>query len=661
MYSLTQKLTQVAGIGPATADKLAAKDLYTIQDLLLWVPLRYEDRSQQKLIKNLIKNELITICAEVVSVSNRYQGQRSIQRATVRDKSGSLNMIWFNSPYIKDTLQVSHSYFFSGRLNDRNQMAQAKVEKISDNTVHTNRLVPVYSQIPGIKQGNIRRFLKEITDHLQPIEDLLANQFDLLPLGGTFKHLHFPDDQQLTIKSRKRLALEELLGLMQRSQQLKRWWQQDASAHLIKIDEQKLIPHNLPFELTNAQRRSVHEVLFNLKSNTPMNRLLLGDVGSGKTVVAGIAALHTLQAKHHVALVAPTQILAKQHWSTLKQLFPEINIQLLTAKTKFQPHQKPTLYLGTHAVINHLSDIKPALVIYDEQHRFGVKQRSQISDLALHPHILTMSATPIPRSLMLAIFSHLELSVIDELPAGRQPVKTWLVPEKKRSAAYDWIKQQLAESATNSVKQRGQVLVVCPFINPSEAEALENVTSATASFDHLQAEFSTLRVELLHGQLSQTQKDQIIRDLFDQKINLLVTTPIVEVGVDLPAANIMLIESAQRFGLASLHQLRGRVGRADQQAYCLLFAGTASPDVKKRLQIFAGTNDGMKLAEFDLQNRGAGDLFGIDQHGFDQLQFASWTNVKLISQARQIFDRVKDTDYQSLMTPLYQDQSILAN
>ena len=635
MYSLSGKITNATGIGPSVSDKLALKNIHTIQDLLLWVPLRYEDRSEQKLIMDLVKDELVTIQAEVTAISNQYKGRRSMQRATVRDSSGPLKLIWFNAPFIKDALVKGQSYFFSGKLNNRGMMTQPKVEKISNDTTHTNRLVPIYSSVPEIKAGNLRRYLKEVTQHLDPISDLLATEFDLLPLNETFKHLHFPDDQELTIKARERLAIEELLGLMQHSAEIRQQWKDNASAHLVTVDKENSIP-DLPFTLTSAQQRSTRELLVDIQSTTPMNRLLLGDVGSGKTVVAGIATLHTLNNNHHVAFIAPTQILAEQHLETLSKLFPQINIQLLTAKTKFSLAEKPTLYLGTHAVINKLQQIKPALVIYDEQHRFGVEQRSEISKLTFRPHILTMSATPIPRSLMLTIFSHLELSVIDEMPAGRKPIKTWLASEKKRAGSYDWIKKKLRESG-------GQVLVVCPFIEHSEHEAFANVKSATETFAEIKPQFPDQKVELLHGRLTSDQKDKITKRLFDQKIDILVTTPIVEVGIDLPAALIIIIESAERFGLASLHQLRGRVGRAGQQAYCLLFPSSKSPTISQRLDVFTKTNDGIKLAEFDLQNRGAGDLFGTNQHGFDQLQFSNWTNIELITKAKQIFDELKSS------------------
>lgn len=644
MLQLNDPLSEVPGIGAKTSQKLASKELETIKDLLLWVPLRYEDRSTQKKIFQLEPDELVTIRAEVVSIANQYKGRRSIQRATIRDNSGQLKAIWFNSPYLTNTLKKGEEYFFSGKLNQRQQFTQPKVEAIKKETLHTNRLVPIYSNIPGIKQGNLRRFLKNILDNLQAPVDPLAEEFQLLPLAQTFKHLHFPDEENLTIQARERLALEELLGLIQHSQQLKAKWQQQNQTPVIKVNEQTLIPETVPFTLTDAQRRSVHEILFDLQETAPMNRLLLGDVGSGKTVVAAIAAWHVLHDQHSVALVAPTQVLAQQHEQTIKEIFPDLKTKLLTAQNKLDENffaaSEPIFYIGTHAVFNHLTEIKPALIIYDEQHRFGVNQRSTSSELEQQPHILTMSATPIPRSLMLTIFSHLDLSLIDEMPPGRKPSKTWVVPEKKRADAYDWIKKQLINQKQQT--ESSQVFVVCPFINPSEHEAFSEVKSAVETHKKLKKVFKDFQVDLLHGQLKKSRQEKVLENLFNEQTDLLVTTPIVEVGVDLPAAQIMIIESAQRFGLASLHQLRGRVGRAGQQGYCLLFTNSQTPEVLKRLKVFTETNDGMKLAEFDLQNRGAGDLFGLEQHGFDQLRFANWTNTQLIRKAQQIYNQLKE-------------------
>ena len=379
-----------------------------------------------------------------------------------------------------------------------------------------------------------------------------------------------------------------------------------------------------------------------------MNRLLIGDVGSGKTVVAGVACYHTINNGYHAALVAPTQILAQQHLQTFKNLFPTIPVQLLTAKSKLTSKAKsenptydqtqPTLYIGTHSVINKLSQIKPALVIYDEQHRFGVSQRAATLDLEIQPHSLTMSATPIPRSLMLTIFSHLKLSVIDQMPEGRTPPQTWIVPEVKRQESYLWLSKQL------QIKKPQTAILVCPFINKSKNQEFAHIPAAKERFDQLTSFFAQnnqkLKLALLHGQMKTKDKETVSQALFDQQINLLVTTPVVEVGLDVPTASIIIIEAGERFGMASLHQLRGRVGRAGQISYCLVFTSKQSGQTNSRLKEFSQIHDGLKLAELDLKRRGAGDLFGLRQHGLDNLRFADWTNLNLISQARKIYDQL---------------------
>jgi ATP-dependent DNA helicase RecG len=534
-------------------------------------------------------------------------------------------------------------------------LAQPTVEKISDNTIHTARLVPLYTRLSeSLKIGSLRRILKGITDGLQPVDDSVAAALpgQYPDLISALKTLHFPDDPYSVAAARERLALEELLGIIEHSHSLKHQWQQQHTAHPVSLtsyDENNFsawLPTSIPFELTRAQQRVTREILADLRQNTPMNRLLVGDVGSGKTVVAGIACSFVLQDRRHAVLAAPTQILAQQHAHTLAALFPEISIQLITAKesARFTVPKKPTLFIGTHAILNKLTELQPALIIYDEQHRFGVKQRSPFLSntdaLKNHktPHVLTLSATPIPRSLMLTLFSHLQLSVIDELPTGRQLPETWLVPNQKRSDSLQWLSKTLHETG-------GQALIVCPFIEPSVSETLGNVAAANELHKKLTAFYKehapALRVGLLHGKLSAAAKQKTISQLFAKEIDVLVSTPVVEVGVDLPAANIILIEAAERFGLASLHQLRGRVGRAGQASYCLLFTNATSPTAVQRLKTFTEEHDGLKLAEQDLEQRGAGDLFGFRQHGFTDLRFASWTNLQLIRDAHQVFQTLR--------------------
>ncbi|HYD34537.1 MAG TPA: ATP-dependent DNA helicase RecG [Vitreimonas sp.] len=677
MYTFETPLTQVTGIGTKLATELSKKNIFTVKDLVLFVPLRYEDKSHLVEIDTAPINELITLQAQVVTTSNYYKGPRSIQSATISDGTGKLKVMWFNNRFILDKLKRGESYFFSGKINTYKTLVQPAVEDVKAETLHTNRLVPLYSSVLNFKQGSIRRILKHILDGLNiadteveaALQNLALTHFP--QLAPTLKQLHFPDSENTIAPARERLALEELLGLMKKSFAIKETWKQDkhAPAITVKLGE-RVIPASVPFELTAAQYRVVGEIMADIAQTTPMNRLLVGDVGSGKTVVAGVAGLHTLQAGYNVGLVAPTRILAEQHAETLTKLFPNLNIELVLAARKISANSKkvaaptattPTFYVGTHALINRFPQLKPGLIIYDEQHRFGVAQRSAADQLLQpHPHILTMSATPIPRSLMLTIFSHLSLSVIDEMPRGRQPIKTWVVPESKRTSSYQWM-------ATEIQQQHSQVLVVCPFIDPSHSQALENVAAVTERFEAIKTFFAhqdkAVRVELLHGRMSKATQSEITERLYQRQIDVLVTTPIVEVGVDLPAASVIVIEAAERFGLASLHQLRGRVGRAGQQGYCLLFSTSKSESAQERLQKFCTTTNGAELAELDLHNRGAGDIFGTQQHGFEQLQFASWTNAELIAQARQVFEYVNQqpTWQPLLLTTESDDQAPLAN
>lgn len=639
MYTLSTPLLAVPGIGPKLGEVLKSAGCETVLDLLLQLPLRYEDRSQFCSISEIPPDTLVTIQAKVLSVSMYYKNRRPIASAKVSDATGGLTLMWFNNSFVKQTLKVGQEYLFSGKLNDRRTMVQAVFEKVSDNTIHTNRLVPLYSSTLKMKQGSLRRILKGITDKLHfqkdELSELLKDQ-KVMNLAEALTELHFPSEEENVVIARERLALEELLSLIQHSNQLKEQWRNTTGAVAIPVTTPQ-IPTSIPFELTGAQERCITDVLADIQQTVPMNRILIGDVGSGKTVVAGAACWHTLQAGKSAALIAPTQILAQQHTETLAKLFPDLPISLITAKEKTIKAHGPQLYVGTHAVINRLTKLNPALVIYDEQHRFGVKQRSEGQALETFPHILTMTATPIPRTLLLTIFSHLSVSVIDQLPKNRLPTKTWVLPETKRTDMNDWIKEQIKANGHGKF----QTLVICPFIDPSSSQALENVASTKERFEEIKQYFGkSAQVGLLHGRQTAKEKNQVIGQLFNQELDVLVTTPIVEVGIDLPQAAAIVIESSERFGLASLHQLRGRVGRAGQQGYCMLFSSSKSALIKKRLQAFSEITNGQKLAELDLKNRGAGDLFGVAQSGFGELRFASWTNFELIHTAQAVLPQL---------------------
>ncbi|MFZ5376713.1 MAG: ATP-dependent DNA helicase RecG [Patescibacteria group bacterium] len=663
MYQFNDPLIKVRGIGASLGQQFANNGLNDVKDLLGYLPIRYEDLSQLKKIAQLETNQAATLTAKVVSSSLQYKGRNSILRAKIADESGQLSCIWFNNPHLKDKLVTGKELHFSGKLNDRGFFAQPRVEECGGQTIHTGRLVPIYSTRLGILQGKLRRILKEIIDNLEESPDSKQEPISQFtgfpPITWSLQQLHFPDSVDNIERSQRRLALDELLSLITKSRKIKNSWDK---LHRSKAILTQDIPNDLPFELTSAQKKAISQIEADLKQTTAMNRLLIGDVGSGKTIVAGIAANDVIKSGGNVVLIAPTQILAEQHQQSLMNIFPDLSIKLLTAQNskKFALESKACFYIGTHALLNKLTSIEPWLVIFDEQHRFGVMQRSveepkpeanasQLSStLALadnknpssfSPHLLTMTATPIPRSLMLTVFSHLKLSTLDELPVGRIPAKTWVVPNKKRDNAWKWLAQEL-------INRKQQGIVVCPFIDPSFKESLENVAAASDIFEQIKSQLSLiqpkLRLALLHSKLPNKSKDKIVTDLFAQKIDLLITTPIVEVGVDLPKASFMVIESAERFGMASLHQLRGRVGRAGQESFCLLFTNSSSKETLARLKLFSEETNGQKLAEYDLKNRGAGDLFGTDQHGFDSLRFASWTDFELIKTARDLHQQIEE-------------------
>ncbi len=681
LYTLRTPLTAIKGVGPATARYLTEQEISTAKDLLLILPNRYVDRSKMSSISDVKAGETVTLMGNVTGARSSYRGRRSFQTATLSDETGKLKLYWFNNPHVVSRILAGQVYAVSGKVNDRGGLTQPIIEAIrpDQETIHTGRLVPVYPMVEGVRPATFRRLLKHVLDHLQPIPDQIvetaksAKLAELpLDLDTAIHQLHFPEEGEIVIKARERFALEEFIGLILHSQHLKEEWRKSGEARVLKLpkDLDKWIDGvPLPYELTNAQKRSTKEILEDLAQPIPMNRLLIGDVGSGKTVVAGLAMKQALAAGWHACLIVPTRILADQHLQTLQKIFPELPIHLVTAQTTKKDDElptTPTVFLGTHSVLNRLEKLKPGLMIYDEQHRFGVAQRSASQELRPRPHVLTLSATPIPRTLMLSIFAHLQMSVIDELPAGRLPVKTWLTSEQKRPGAYEWLFTQVQEN-------QHQALLVCPFIDPSEAEGLEKVPSAALRFEELQkvakewehAGHPPLRIALLHGRQKKPEQKEITDKLYNREIDILVTTPIVEVGVDSPAASIIVIEAAERFGLASLHQLRGRVGRAGQQAYCLLFTTMPNPVVVKRLTLFSQVHNGLELAEQDLQRRGAGDLFGTVQHGFDQLRFGNWSNVELIHQAQQFAKLIQEKnlawDSEEWVPPLKERTVVAAN
>jgi ATP-dependent DNA helicase RecG len=476
------------------------------------------------------------------------------------------------------------------------------------------------------------------------------DQHRLMDWSQAIQAIHFPKNNSQAQKARQRLAFEEMLMVHLKSYWRKKDWQTKKLAHQLKIDGEKILEflESLPFELTKAQKRCLKEILADLKQTRPMNRLLEGDVGSGKTVVAAAAIYAAFLNGVQSALMVPTEILANQHFQTLDQILKPLGVKiaLLTGRSRKKAADFD-LVIGTHALIHKRVEFKKlGLAIIDEQHRFGVAQRGELIKRGTAPHILTMTATPIPRTIALTLYGDLDLSVLDQMPPGRQIVKTWVVPSVKRQAAYRWIRKQVKDTDY-------QAFIICPLIEESQHESLASVKAVNTEFKKLQKEiFPDLKLGLLHGRLKSQEKNQVLDKLKANEIDILVSTPVVEVGIDVPTATIMMIEAAERFGLAQLHQLRGRVGRSEAQSYCLLFPELRGKKIYQRLKAMEKNHLGIKLAEIDLKMRGPGEVYGVSQHGFFNLKVASFTDLTLIEKTKKEAQSLTKADSRLKKHPL---------
>lgn len=538
-------------------------------------------------------------------------------------------------------------------------------EEIQSELMHSGRIVPIYHQTEGINSKWIREKLKPLIDEWSKLlvdymPDVIKKKYQLIPYDQAVREVHFPSEETLLNKAKFRLSFDELFLLQLKALQKKWHWQkveQHQQKPILLHEETKRLLTSLPFELTDAQKKSVDEILNDLKQSYPMSRLLQGDVGSGKTIVAGIAIFNAIKAGYQVALMAPTEILARQHYKTLYELLKPYSFNIKFMSGSISQTQKKEalnqissgtvdLMIGTHSLIQEGVEFKNlGLAVIDEQHRFGVKQR-EILRANGRPHLLNLSATPIPRTLAMTIYGDQDLSIIDQMPKGRLPIITRVVPESKRKDAYLWIENQILKGR--------QAFVICPLID--ESDTLE-ITSAIQEYEKLSQEtFPNLKVGLLHGKMKADQKEQIMKEFSQNKINILVSTSVIEVGIDVPNASIMLIEGADRFGLSQLHQFRGRVGRGEHQSYCFLFPKNKSEESRIRLSAMQNFTSGFKLAEIDLQLRGPGEIFGVKQSGIPDLKMASLTDSETIALAREAASQLIDKDPKLLQYPLLQEK-----
>lgn len=618
-------VSKLWAVGGAYARRLEKLGIFTVRDLLYYVPSRYEDFSTVSKISSVQEGEIVTIQAKVLEFKNQFtRSALVIQKAVVCDDSGQIDVVWFNQRFLANAIKPDMQISLSGKIQRSGrklQLVSPKFEIVKNENLHTGRLVPVYPETEGVSSKWLRARIYSALKNARIVEYLdneIRNKYGLMELSQAVVKVHFPDSLEQAEKARKRLAFDELLISQIESKIRREDWQKNLIGNKFEIDkfqnDLNKFFDNLSYDLTNSQKKVIEEIFFDFKKATPMNRLLQGDVGSGKTVVAAASMLIAKLNGFKSVLMAPTEILANQHFETLKKM--GLNVGLVTASNKIDLNSD--VLVGTHALLNDKINIENlGLVVIDEQHRFGVDQRTKLSQKGVNPHVLTMTATPIPRTVALTLYGDLDVSVISEMPKDRLPVKTWVVPNHKRADSYQWVR-----------KQKTQTFIICPLIE--ESENLASVKAATTEFENIKKVFSDFRVGLVHGRIK--NKEKIIKEFKDKKLDILVATPVVEVGIDIPNASIIIIEAAERFGLAQLHQLRGRVGRGNKQSYCLLFSeGNAS-----RLYFMEKLNNGLELAEADLKFRGPGQRFGTVQHGKWDLKIADFSDLKLVEQSNEL-------------------------
>ncbi len=655
------------GTSPLTIKKLKNLDVYTFGDLVSYLPHRYEDFSVATPISRAQEGETVTVKGMIQSAKNEYTRRGfKLQKVLLRDESGEISITWINQPYLMHVFKPGMPLAVAGeavRFGSRLTIQPKEWEILKAKNVHTGRIVPVYSEAGGLSAKTLREKLFHVVESLretgEPDEHLPADIIrhnDLAGIHEAYLQVHFPFDRAALYRARRRLAFDELLTLQLSSLLMKGEWERNKVPYPLAFDkpmEKKFdaFVSSLPFTLTDDQKTAVKEIAGDLVRETPMNRFLQGDVGSGKTVVALLASYIARLNGLRSIIMAPTEILAAQHYETLSKLCRDTDIKIALqtgSKKTLKKNDDYDIAVGTHALLSSdMSFDRIGITVIDEQHRFGVAQRALLKDRGGQPHLLTMTATPIPRTLALTLYGELDISTISQMPKGRLPVKSYLVPGQKRNAAYDWIRRKVAAEKT-------QVFIICPLIEESDVDTLMTVKAAKKEYEHLKTVvFPELNVALLHGKLKPKEKGEIMNQFASGQVDILVSTSVVEVGIDIPNASVMIIEGAEKFGLAQLHQLRGRVGRGAIQSYCYLFSDTQDESTVKRLQYFASHTNGAELAEYDLRNRGPGNIFGTNQHGYMKLKVASLSDIGLIKAAsdaaRRLFERCRDlSDYPRL-------------
>ncbi len=663
-FGLTAPVIRLPGVGPHYAERLAHLGVRTVQDLLYLLPTRYEDYSQLRTIDKLRWGEEVTVIGTIWSIKSRIIGEdRRIITALVGDGTGEIEMTWFN-PYVEKRLHMGHAFTFSGKIDsyrDHLLMRNPEFEPLDRQQIHTGRLVPIYPLTEGITVHWLRGVMSNAVEAWATsmpdfLPDDVRASHGLMPLAAALNQIHFPDSMELVRAAHRRLSFDEFL-LLQLGVLSARQRFQGEPARALRSDDQVLAPFvsALPFAMTRAQAHGLADIAADLQATKPMSRLLQGDVGSGKTAVAAAALWLAVANGAQGTILAPTEILAEQHARSFGRMFADlthpisgspIRVALFTSHTlrgradreaalADLASGKIDIAVGTHALIQGtLAFHDLAVAVVDEQHRFGVEQRAALRSKGVQPHMLVMSATPIPRTLALTLYGDLDISVIDEMPAGRTPIRTKWLASSQRERGYDFIRRQVAAGR--------QAFIIYPLVEESERSEAKAAVEERARLQS--AIFPNLRVGLLHGRMRSEEKDAVMRAFAGGELDVLVATSVVEVGIDVPNATVIMIEGAEHFGLAQLHQFRGRVGRGEHPSYCMLLSDAAEGESVRRLEALETNHDGFALAQIDLELRGPGDFFGIRQSGLPPLRTAQLTDLRTLEAARAAAQQIFAAD-----------------
>ena len=657
MVDLDKDVKYVKTVGPNRVKLLNKLNIYTLKDLIEYYPRDYEDRSKPKNLYECTDGEEVLIEAMAAGrITEMHKGRMTISRLIVKDQTGTCYMTWFNQGYLRDKFQPGRMYRFFGKISNKNgrlEMNSPVYDEI-DQSKNTGKIIPIYPLTYELKQNTLRKIIEnglaEVKGKLtETLPEYILKENNLWDINNTIERIHFPIEFSDFNKARERLVFEELLTTQLALLKLKNNYEHETDGIQFSKDVYMSDVINiLPFKLTKAQLRVLEEIDRDMESNKPMNRLLQGDVGSGKTVVAMIAAYKAVKSGYQATIMAPTAILASQHLESFQGILEELGIKtelLISSVTKKKKSEileklqsgEIDILIGTHAILEENVVFKNlGLVVTDEQHRFGVKQRGTIAAKGQNPDVIAMSATPIPRTLALILYGDLDISIIDELPPNRKKIETYAVRKNMEERVNNFIRKQITEGR--------QAYIVCPLVE--ENEDMEGLQSVIELAERYQKEtFREYKVAYLHGKMKPKEKDEIMERFKNGEIQILIATTVIEVGVNVPNSSIMVVENAERFGLAQLHQLRGRVGRGEYQSYCILKYEGNSETIKQRMKVMCDTNDGFIISEKDLELRGSGDFFGTEQHGLPEFKIANlFEDIAVLKKVQRLALKIMEDD-----------------